>query len=97
MRMVANRALRGTVLLLHSNRHLRPALLVPKIGRRGATQNSLGGASGPARKQITVVNDDGRVQWGKLSTREKVARTTQQSFHLGLILTGVIMTVHIDP
>lgn len=94
--MVANRVLHRRVLLLLSNRHSKSAVLVPKIGRREATQNSLGSGSGPSRKQITIANDDGRVKWGQLSTREKLARTTQKSFHTGIILTGVVMTVHND-
>ncbi|KAF2801365.1 TIM21-domain-containing protein [Mytilinidion resinicola] len=44
------------------------------------------------RKHITVVNDDGRVRWGALSKTEKVARTTQQTFNLGIVLLGVVMT-----
>ena len=50
-------------------------------------------ASTASRKQVTVVNDDGRVQWGELSVTEKIARTTQKTFHLGIILTGLVMTV----
>ena len=42
---------------------------------------------------MTIVNDDGRVKWTNLTVREKVARTTQQTFNLGLIITGVCMTV----
>jgi len=44
------------------------------------------------RRQITVVNDDGRVKWSDLSTKEKAARTTQQSFNLTIVVVGVIMT-----
>jgi len=44
------------------------------------------------RRQVTVVNDDGRINWTELSGREKVARTTQQSFNLVIIVTGVVMT-----
>ena len=53
-------------------------------------------SSGPtisSRKQVTVINDDARVQWKDLSGREKVARTTRQTFNLGVILTGLLMTV----
>ncbi|MCJ1398781.1 mitochondrial import inner membrane translocase subunit tim21 [Xylographa trunciseda] len=57
-----------------------------------ATQSGLGRAPIASRKQITVANDDGRVNWKDLSTREKAARTTQKTFHLGIILTGFIMT-----
>ena len=60
-----------------------------------ATHNSLGRSTTPSRKQITVVNDDGRVQWKDLSRREKAARTTQQTFNFGLILLGFVMTVRL--
>ena len=66
------------------------------IKARGyATQSSLGGAATPrpSRKQVTVANDDGRVKWGDLSTREKAARTTQQTFNFGVIIVGLAMTV----
>ncbi|KAI4142362.1 MAG: hypothetical protein LQ341_003236 [Variospora aurantia] len=46
----------------------------------------------PSRKQVTVTNDDGRVHWKELSVKEKVARTTQQTFNFGIILTGLLMT-----
>ena len=42
---------------------------------------------------MTVVNDDGRVRWGELSAVEKIARTTQKTFHFGIILTGAVLTV----
>ena len=61
------------------------------IRRQYATSNTLTGTKGPSvRKQVTVGNDDGRVPWGQLSTGEKVARTTQQTFNLGVILAGAI-------
>jgi hypothetical protein len=68
--------------------------------RQYATQSSLGGSpptGGPTRKQVTVVNDDGRVRWGELSGREKAARTTQQSFNFLVVITGVVMTVGRQP
>ena len=62
--------------------------------RSYATQSSLGtGPANTARKQVTVIGDDGKVQWKDLSIREKAARTTQQSFNLGVIVTGLLMTV----
>ena len=60
-----------------------------------ATQDSLPSTT-PApspRRRVTVANDDGRVRWGDLSKREKVARTTQQSFNFSIIIVGVVMTV----
>ncbi|KAL8667567.1 MAG: hypothetical protein Q9168_007221 [Polycauliona sp. 1 TL-2023] len=79
---------------------LRTAFRVPgshrypihKIRRRYATQDTLGGLPKASRKQITVANDDGRVKWKELSVGEKAARTTQQTFNLGVILTGLVMT-----
>lgn len=58
-----------------------------------ATYKSLGGGTTSSRKQVTIRNDDGRVQWQDLTVREKAARTTQQTFNLGLILLGLTMTV----
>jgi hypothetical protein len=31
--------------------------------------------------------------WKDLSIREKAARTTQQTFNFGIVLTGLLMTV----
>ena len=59
--------------------------------RQYAASNTLTGTKEPsARKQVTVGNDDGRVPWGQLSPGEKVARTTQQTFNLGVILAGAV-------
>ena len=58
-----------------------------------ATASNLGNSAKASRRQVTVVNDDGRVQWQDLSTREKAARTTQQTFNMGLVLTGIVGTV----
>lgn len=61
-----------------------------------ATQTSLGKLTAEGRerhKPVTVFNDDGRVKWGDLSPMEKVARTTQQSVNLSLILGGASATV----
>ena len=46
-----------------------------------------------SRKQVTIRNDDGRVQWDDLTVREKAARTTQQTFNFGVVLLGLSMTV----
>ena len=62
--------------------------------RSYATHSSLGGTEERAsRRQVTVASDDGRVKWGQLSTREKAARTTQQSFNFAVIVTGLVATV----
>ncbi|KAK6596518.1 hypothetical protein H4I96_09170 [Botrytis cinerea] len=44
------------------------------------------------RKAVTTFNDDGRVPWRDLSRREKVSRTTQQTFNLGTVLVGTALT-----
>ncbi|MCJ1225529.1 mitochondrial import inner membrane translocase subunit tim21 [Toensbergia leucococca] len=62
------------------------------ISRAYSLQHSVGDSAGPSRKQITVANDDGRIRWGDLSSREKAARTAQQTFNLGVIMTGLLMT-----
>src|SRR5699024_7704708 len=49
--------------------------------------------TGPARKQITIASDDGRVKWGELSRGEKASRATQQSLNFMVVLVGVVMTV----
>lgn len=58
-----------------------------------ATQSSLSSQPQAPRKQVTVLSDDGRVQWKDLSIREKAARTTQQTFNIGIVLAGLLMTV----
>ncbi|KAI4128666.1 MAG: hypothetical protein LQ347_004071 [Umbilicaria vellea] len=70
----------------------RPTCFPSRPLRGYATQTTLGGAAGPSRKQITMASDDGRVRWGDLSTREKAARTTQQTLNFGIILAGMVMT-----
>ncbi|KAI4138342.1 MAG: hypothetical protein L6R39_006834 [Caloplaca ligustica] len=57
-----------------------------------ATQDTLSSSPIPTRKPVTVANDNGRVHWKDLSVPEKVARTTQQTFHFGIIMTGLVMT-----
>ncbi|KAJ5143710.1 uncharacterized protein N7515_002497 [Penicillium bovifimosum] len=73
---------------------LRPSLRT-QTTRLYATQSNIGGGSQPAstrKKSITVLSDDGRVQWGDLSRGEKVARTTQQSFNFLIVLAGAVLT-----
>lgn len=74
-----------------------PATVRPIIAARYyATQTGLGTTSSqpqPRRKAVTAFNDDGRVPWGELSGRERVARTTQQTFNFGLIIAGAVLTV----
>lgn len=78
--------IQGNVSISHT--YISTAVLRPY-----ATQSPLGSRPTPSRKQVTVVSDDGRVQWKDLNIREKAARTTQQTFNFGLILTGMVMTV----
>lgn len=48
-----------------------------------------------SRRQVTIANDDGKVQWSQLSTKEKAARTTQQTVNFGVVIVGAVMTVGI--
>ncbi|KAK2040348.1 TIM21-domain-containing protein [Colletotrichum somersetense] len=70
---------------------LQPLLL---LQRGYATQTGLGTTSAPGskRKTVTPFNDNGSVPWSQLSTGEKAARATQQSFNFGLILAGLAVT-----
>ncbi|KAI9662976.1 MAG: mitochondrial import inner membrane translocase subunit tim21 [Bathelium mastoideum] len=73
---------------------LRRPIIFPAILRRPyATHSSLTGTSTTTRrKTVTPFNDDGRISWGDLSTGEKIARTTQQTFNFVLIVVGVVAT-----
>lgn len=67
-----------------------------ELGRFYATHSDLGrgpSTSSKPRKNITVLSDDGRLQWGDLSGREKVSRATQQSFNFVVVLAGAVLTV----
>lgn len=64
-----------------------------EIPRLYATHSDLGRGPRSTRKNITVLSDDGRYEWGELSGREKVARATQQSFNFVIVLAGVVLTV----
>ena len=72
--------------------HRWPTLPSPRLY---ATENSLGNTKSSSRKQVTVIGDDGRVQWKELTVGEKAARTTQQTFNFGVILLGLSLTVGI--
>ncbi|KAI9651316.1 mitochondrial import inner membrane translocase subunit tim21 [Ciborinia camelliae] len=73
-----------------------PSSVRPLLAARlYATHTGLGTtntSSQPKRKAVTTFNDDGRVPWRDLSGREKVARTTQQTFNLGIVLIGTALT-----
>ena len=87
----------GVALAVKSPRQLLYTRVVKRqclplaIHRYYATSNTLAGTTKPSsRKQVTIGNDDGRVPWGQLSVGEKAARTTQQTFNLGVILAGAV-------
>jgi hypothetical protein len=79
---------------------INPATLRP-VGSAAhqsyATQSSLGRSTTTStnarRKAVTVTTDDGRYRWSDLTTREKAARSTQQSFNLALVAAGAVGTV----
>ncbi|KAJ9614013.1 mitochondrial import inner membrane translocase subunit tim21 [Cladophialophora chaetospira] len=54
-------------------------------------------SSGPSRRAITVTTDDGRYDWKELSTGEKAARGTQQTFNFLLVSLGLVGTVGLSP
>lgn len=57
-----------------------------------AAQNTSGR---PTRRAITVMSDDGRYNWSELSTGEKAARGTQQSFNFLFATAGAVGTVRV--
>ena len=63
------------------------------LSRHYATSDSPGVQKRPTRKQVTIRNDDGRVEWNELTIGEKAARTTQQTFNFGVVLAGLAGTV----
>ena len=95
-RVVLGARLRAAVAVKNSrqtltSRFIRHQCLPFATHRRYATSNTLAGTiNSSSRKQVTVGNDDGRIPWGQLSTGEKVARTTQQTFNFGVILAGAV-------
>lgn len=68
----------------------------PAVGTIRAYTSQVSSVNPPSssRKNVTIINDDGRVPWKDLSVKEKAARTTQQTFNFGIVLTGLVMTVH---
>ena len=71
---------------------LRPSLpRTTELARCYATQT--GGSGAPKRRNVTILSDDGRYEWGELSGREKVARATQQSLNFVVIVAGAVLTV----
>ncbi|RAL11692.1 protein tim21 [Aspergillus homomorphus CBS 101889] len=71
---------------------LRPALpRTTALARYYATSGS-GSNPAPRRRNVTVLSDDGRYEWGELSGREKVARATQQSVNFLVVVAGAVLT-----
>ncbi|OTA81137.1 hypothetical protein M434DRAFT_213777 [Hypoxylon sp. CO27-5] len=70
------------------------ARLQPVLARRSfATQHALGSNSTTSkRRSVTPFNDDGYVPWNELSAAEKASRATQQTFNLGLVIVGLVLT-----
>jgi mitochondrial import inner membrane translocase subunit TIM21 len=62
--------------------HRIPTLTLPPH-RHASTSNTK-----PSRRAITVTTDDGRHAWSDLSTGEKAARSTQQTFNFALVAAG---------
>lgn len=86
------RALVGPASLFVFHPGARPWLpLASPSSARFATTSSTPPPSS-RRRAVTVINDTGRVPWSQLSLGEKAARTTQQSFNVGLVLLGVLAT-----
>lgn len=85
------RALR-LVSRIHHDKH-RPSSILNRQQRLYATQST---SSRPTRRAITVTSDDGRYHWSELSTGEKAARSTQQSFNFLFATAGAVGTVCAD-
>ncbi|CAK7565996.1 MAG: mitochondrial import inner membrane translocase subunit tim21 [Sporothrix epigloea] len=76
----------------------------PALSRSYATQHqshstasspsssSSSSPASPRRHSVTPFNDDGVVPWAELSTGEKTARAAQQTFNLGMVVLGVVLT-----
>ncbi|KAI1612971.1 TIM21-domain-containing protein [Exophiala viscosa] len=68
-----------------------------RITRRHASTNTSSSSSPtPSRRAITVTSDDGRYNWSDLSTGEKAARGTQQTFNFLLVAAGLVGTITIS-
>lgn len=64
---------------------------------RHASTNSSSSSSNTPRRAITVTSDDGRYNWSELSTSEKAARGTQQTFNFLIVAAGLVGTVRLSP
>ena len=70
---------------------LRPSTRT-EITRFYATQSNPGSTPRPRRRNVTVLNDDGRYEWSELSGKEKVSRATQQSVNFMVVIAGAVLT-----
>ncbi|KAJ5485108.1 L-galactonate dehydratase [Penicillium diatomitis] len=79
-------------------RTLKPALQSAPLALRLTTRRELARhyatqtGPRPKRRNITVLSDDGRYEWGELSGREKVSRATQQSINFVVVIAGAVLT-----
>ncbi|KAJ4408651.1 mitochondrial import inner membrane translocase subunit tim21 [Gnomoniopsis sp. IMI 355080] len=82
---------------------LRPATILtgshpiaPLVFCTARNYASVGGSGSSSatskRRAVTPFNDDGHVPWTDLSVAEKSARAAQQTFNLGFIVVGVVLT-----
>ena len=89
-------------ILVYSPKLVSPLARVTylQFQHRSATNTSLGTTPGAAsqlrRRRVTVFGDDGSASWGSLSSSEKAARTTQQSFNFLLVGAGAVATVAVS-
>lgn len=75
---------------LHPGQTRSYDMILAQQSRCYATNNTTGR---PTRRAITVTSDDGRYHWSELSTGEKAARSTQQSFNFLFVSAGAVGTV----
>lgn len=68
-------------------------LVVPRARHYASVGGSGSSSATSKRRAVTPFNDDGHVPWSDLSVAEKSARAAQQTFNLGFIVVGVVLTV----
>ncbi|KIW76668.1 hypothetical protein Z517_09112 [Fonsecaea pedrosoi CBS 271.37] len=75
-----------------------PATSAPRPRPRRQTQSlshQRHASTSSGRRAVTVTTDDGRYNWNELSTGEKAARGTQQTFNFLLVTLGLVGTITI--
>ncbi|OAP54632.1 hypothetical protein AYL99_11080 [Fonsecaea erecta] len=75
---------------LSAHRHHHHTPLPPATRRPQSRHASTSSSSSSGRRAVTVTSDDGRYNWNELSTGEKAARGTQQTFNFLLVSLGLI-------